>query len=260
VSGSLEGRKALVTGGTEGIGRAIAEAFLVEDATVVISGRSVEKGQEALASLNAGGSLSFVQADATQRESAERVVDHCVAELGSLDVLVNNVGGGAGFARVHELSDEAWDRAMDLNLKSAFWATRRALPSMLDHGWGRIINISSVEGKQATMAAISHYVTAKHAVHGFTKAVALEYGPSGITCNAICPGGVPTSSRPAGEAAAAAAGMTHADFVQHFLEGTKTKRLNTPAEVAAVAVLLASDLGSGITGALWSVDGGTSSW
>lgn len=110
------------------------------------------------------------------------------------------------------------------------------------------------------MPAVSHYVTAKHALHGFTKAVALEYGREGITCNALCPGAVPTGSRPTGDAAARAAGMTREQFVTHFVDATKTGRLNTPEEVAAVAVLLASEAGGGITGALWSVDGGTSSW
>jgi 3-hydroxybutyrate dehydrogenase/3-oxoacyl-[acyl-carrier protein] reductase len=256
----LEGRVALVTGGTEGLGRAVAEAFVAEGATVMISGRSMEKGEHALKSIDAGPFLHFVQGDGTQRASTENVVDHCREHLGAVDVLVNNVGGGTGFGRVHELGDEAWERALILNVHSAFWATRRALPTMMNHGWGRIINMSSVEGKQATMAAISPYVTAKHALHGFTKAVAYDYGTDGITCNAICPGKVPTESRPTGEAAAAAAGLTYEEFIGHFLESTKTKRLNSAAEVAAVAVLLASEAGAGITGVTWSVDGGTSSW
>jgi 3-hydroxybutyrate dehydrogenase/3-oxoacyl-[acyl-carrier protein] reductase len=256
----LDGRVALVTGGTEGLGRAIAEAFLAESASVIISGRSGEKGQRALDSIGAGTSLHFMAADATDRFSTEQLIDRCVSEFGSVDVLVNNVGGGTGFGRAHELSDEVWDGAMLLNVKSAFWAIRRAVPTMIDKGWGRIINMSSVEGKQATMAAISPYVTAKHALHGFTKAVAFDYGADGITCNAICPGKVPTESRPSGEAAAAAAGMTYDEFLHHFIDATRTKRLNSAAEIAAVAVLLASELGGGITGVTWSVDGGTASW
>jgi 3-hydroxybutyrate dehydrogenase/3-oxoacyl-[acyl-carrier protein] reductase len=256
----LEGRVALVTGGTEGLGRAIAEAFVAESGTVIISGRSREKGQQALESINAGTSLRFMAADATNRESTEDLVDRCLADFGSIDVLVNNVGGGTGFGRAHELSDEAWDRAMVLNVKSAFWAVRRAVPAMIERGWGRIINMSSVEGKEATMAAISPYVTAKHALHGFTKAVATDYGSDGITCNAICPGKVPTESRPAGEAAAAAARMTYDQFLNHFIDATRIGRLNSAAEIAAVAVLLASELGGGVTGVAWSVDGGTASW
>jgi NAD(P)-dependent dehydrogenase (short-subunit alcohol dehydrogenase family) len=257
---SLEGRTAVVTGGTDGLGLAIARAFLDHGAAVLVSGRSEEKGAMAVDALGTLGKIRFLAANALLQPDAERVVDTALAEFGRVDVLVNNVGGSAGFARVHELSDEAWQHAMTLNLHSAFWATRRVLPSMMGNGHGRIINMSSVEGKQATMPAVSHYVTAKHALHGFTKALALEYGRSGITCNALCPGAVPTSSRPTGDAAAKAAGMTREQFVAHYLDATKTGRLNTPEEVAAVAVLLAGPAGGGITGALWSVDGGTSPW
>jgi NAD(P)-dependent dehydrogenase (short-subunit alcohol dehydrogenase family) len=256
----LEERVAVVTGGTEGLGRAVASAFLREGASVVITGRSAEKGKRAADELGGLGVVRFVRADAAARDEVNAAIDLVVEDFGRLDILVNNIGGSANFARVHELTDEAWQHAMTLNLHSTFWATRRALPTMMARGYGRIINMSSVEGKQATMPAVSHYVTSKHALHGFTKAVALEYGREGITCNAICPGAVPTSSRPTGDAAAKAAGLTREQFVAHFVDGTKTGRLNTPDEVAAVAVLLAGELGGGITGALWSVDGGTASW
>lgn len=257
---SLEGRVAVVTGGTEGLGLAVAVAFAGQGANVVVSGRSAEKGEAAVKELGGGNGVRFVRADATRREDAEAVVDEALTVFGQVDILVNNVGGSSGFARVHEMTDDAWQHAMTLNLHSTFWTTRRVLPAMTARGHGRVINMSSVEGKQATMPAISHYVTAKHALHGFTKAVALEYGRLGITCNALCPGSVPTRSRPSGDAAAKAAGMTREEFVDHFVAGTRTGRLNTPEEVAAVAVLLAGDAGAGITGALWSIDGGTASW
>ncbi|WP_395103812.1 SDR family NAD(P)-dependent oxidoreductase [Actinomadura sp. SCN-SB] len=253
---TLDGRITVVTGGTEGLGLEIARTFAAHGAVVTVTGRSAEKG--ALAAKEIGG--TFVESDATRRKDAEDAIDRTVETFGRVDILVNNVGGSSGFARVHEMTDDAWLHAIDLNLHSAFWTTRRALPAMMTAGFGRIINMSSVEGKQATMPAISHYVTAKHALHGFTRAVALEYGKQGITCNALCPGAVPTQSRPSGDAAAKAAGMTREEFVAHFVDGTKTGRLNTPAEVAAVALLLASEAGAGITGALWSIDGGTASW
>jgi 3-hydroxybutyrate dehydrogenase/3-oxoacyl-[acyl-carrier protein] reductase len=258
--GKLDGRVATITSGSTGIGRGIAEAFLAEGAKVVINGRNTEKGENALKELNAGDRGHFIQGDVTVRAEVDRVIDGTVEKFGRIDILVNNAGGLLKTAPVKDLADEDWDYAIRWNLYSAFWASRRALNYMVPQQFGRIINMSSVEGKQATMPAISHYVTAKHALHGFTKAVALEYGRAGVTCNAICPGAVPTGSRPSGDAAAKAAGMTREQFVAHFVDATRTGRLNTPEEVAAVAVLLAGDAGGGITGVLWSVDGGTSPW
>jgi 3-hydroxybutyrate dehydrogenase/3-oxoacyl-[acyl-carrier protein] reductase len=255
----LAGRVALVTGGTRGIGRGIAAAFLAEGARVVINGRSPEKGAATLAELGAGERAQFVAADVRSQREVERLVDETVARFGQIDVLVNNAGGSSGYALVAELSDEAWRDAMDWIVSSTFWATRRALRDMLTRRWGRVINISSVEGRQASKAAVAHYITAKHALNGFTKAVAFEYGPHGITSNAICPGAIETDlMRDNGPAAAKAAGITYAEFLAGYAQESAIKRLNTVEEVAAVAVLLASDAGGGITGALLDVDGGTS--
>ena len=163
--------------------------------------------------------------------------------------------------RCSELSDEAWENALNWNINAVFWGTKRALKYMLERGWGRIINMSSVEGKQANKPAISHYITNKHAMNGFTKAVAHEYGPRGITCNAICPGAVETDiMRTNGPLAAAQAGITYEQFLENYAKESAIKRLNTVDEVAAMAVLLASEVGGGITGALINVDGGTSQW
>jgi NAD(P)-dependent dehydrogenase (short-subunit alcohol dehydrogenase family) len=176
-----------------------------------------------------------------------------------VDILVNNAGGSGGFALVAELTDDAWNNAANWILNSAFWATRRALPSMVDNHWGRIINISSVEGKYIKKPYASHYATFKHALNGFTKAVALEYGPMGITSNAICPGAVETDlMRELGPEAATAAGVTYEEFLDGYAQETMTKRINTVAEVAAVARLLASEEGIGITGTVINVDAGTS--
>jgi 3-hydroxybutyrate dehydrogenase/3-oxoacyl-[acyl-carrier protein] reductase len=132
---------------------------------------------------------------------------------------------------------------------------------MLAQGFGRIINISSVQGKQANRANASHYVTFKHALNGFTKAVALEYGRQGITCNAIGVGAVETDlMRSAGQQAAAAAGITYDEYKRRYADAAMTGRLNTVEEVAAMARLLASDAGAGITGAILNVDGGTCSY
>jgi NAD(P)-dependent dehydrogenase (short-subunit alcohol dehydrogenase family) len=261
VQGKLDGRVAVVTGGTRGIGRAIAEAYLAEGARVVVSGRSPEKGQRALEEMDAGEGAHFIPCDVLEQSQVEHLIDESARHFGTVDILVNNAGGSDGFAMVHELSDEAWNRALDWNLNSNFWATRRILPYMLANRWGRIICVSSVEGKQANKAMVSHYITNKHALHGLVKAVAFEYGPDGITSNAICPGVIETDlTRDAGAKAAAAMGITYEEFLDRYAQDSMIKRINRVEEVAATAVLLASEIGGGITGTLLNVDGGSSSW
>ena len=257
----LDKRVAVITGGSRGIGRGIAEKFLAEGAAVVIGGKSQDKGLRAIEEMGVGDRATFLQCDVRREEDVNNLVDEAAKRYGSADVLVNNAGGSDRWALVHELSDEAWQNALDLNLNAVFWGTRRALKYMLDRGWGRIINISSVEGKQANKPAVSHYITNKHAINGFTKAVAHEYGPQGITCNAICPGAVETDlMMEAGPTVAAQAGITYEQFLDNYAQEAAIKRLNTVEEVAAMAALLASEVGGGITGALINVDGGTSQW
>src|SRR5271165_3446326 len=261
VAGKCADRVAAVTGGSRGIGRAIAQALLAEGASVAICGRSAEKGKAALDEMNSGDRGYFVACDVRRQDEVEDFIDGTARHFGALDILVNNAGGTDGFARVHELTDDAWNNAIAWNLNSTFWATRRALPYMLSNRWGRIIAVSSVEGKQATKPAVSHYITNKHAINGFVKAVAYEYGPDGITSNAICPGAIETDTmREAGAVAAAAAGISYQEFIDRYAEESMIKRLNTAGEVAAMAVLLASDAGAGITGALLNVDGGSAPW
>jgi NAD(P)-dependent dehydrogenase (short-subunit alcohol dehydrogenase family) len=259
--GSLTKRVAVITGGTRGIGRGIAEAFLAQGAAVVVSGKSADKGRQAVKEMGGGDRIAFVACDVRVQEQIEHLVDETARMYGSVDILVNNAGGTDGWALVHELSDAAWQNALDWNLNAVFWATRRALKYQLERGFGRIINISSVEGKQANKPAVSHYITNKHAINGLTKAVAHEYGPRGITCNAICPGAVETDlMKAAGPVVAEQAGITYEKFLDNYAQESAIKRLNTVEEVAAVAALLASDVGGGITGALINVDGGTAQW
>ncbi len=256
--GALDGRYALITGGSRGIGRGVAEAFLAEGATVMISGKSADKGKQALAELGVGSRAAFTTCDVRVQSELESLVDTTVAQFGRLDILVNNAGGSDGFAPIHQMSDDAWANALSWNLNAVFRATRRALPTMISQEFGRIINISSVEGKQANKAMISHYITNKHAINGFTKATAFEYGTQGITCNAICPGAIETDiMREAGAAVATQAGITYQQFLDGYCADAALKRLNTVEEVAAMAALLASNIGGGITGALINVDGGT---
>ncbi len=254
----LEGRVAAITGGTGGIGRAIAEAFVREGAKVVISGRRQDKGEQALKEMAAGDSVVFVSGDVKQREDCERVVETAVEKFGRIDIMVNNAGGASNHAPVVDLTDEALDDALRWNLWSTFWCTRRSLQHMIPQKWGRIINISSVEGK-CGKPGVSIYVTAKHAVNGLTKACAHEVGTLGITVNALCPGVIETETMEReGTQAAESMGMTYQQLLDWFAEEAATQRLCEAEDVAAVAVMLASEAGGGITGAQISIDGGTS--
>ena len=256
--GSLDGRVAVITAGSTGIGFGIAEGFIAEGASVVLCNRSEEKGAKALERLNAGDRASFKATDALICEQVEDLVDFAVEKYGSIDILVNCAGGSDGWAMIDSLSNEAWQKAFDWNCSSAFWGTRRALKYMLPKQYGRIINISSIEGKHASKLAVSHYIMGKHAMNGLTKATAAEYALQGIRCNAICPGPIETDlMKEAGALVAASAGITYEQFMDDFAQDTMTKELNTVEQVAGMAVLLAGPLGNGMTGTLYNVDAGT---
>jgi len=254
----LSGKVCAITGGTRGIGRAIAEACLAAGAEVAINGRSHDKGQQALDEMGYQERTLFVPGDVTQQADVEGFIAETIKRFGKIDILVNNAGGSSGFAPVAELSDDAWHESAAWVLHSAFWATRAALKDMLLRQNGRILNISSVEGAHANKENVSHYITFKHALNGFTKAVAFENGTKGITCNAISPGAVETDlMKVSGPAAAETMGMSYEEFLDGYAQDAAIKRLNTVDEIAALALLLASDIGGGITGAILPVDGGT---
>lgn len=256
--GELDGRVALITGGTRGIGRGIAEAFLAEGAKVVINGRSAEKGQQALAEMNGGDDVHFIAGDVKQRELCDALVDGTVERYGRIDILVPNAGGGDGYAPLQDYTDEAMQDALVWNYWHTFWVMRRALKYMIPQQWGRIMCVSSVEGKIGK-PVISGYVVAKHAINGLCKSVAREVGTLGITVNALCPGAIETDTMmELGPGAAEAMGMTYEQLLHTFAEETAVKRLSTVEDVAMVARLLASNAGAGITGSLISIDGGTS--
>lgn len=258
----LTGRVATISGGTRGIGRAIAEGFLRDGASVVINGRSATKGEQAVKEikqdLGVGDRVRFIQGDATSLDDCNNLIDQTVESYGSIDILVNNAGGSANNAPVAELTDEAMKFALDINLWSTFWCSRRALGHMIPKEWGRIMNVSSVEGKLGK-PGLSTYVTAKHAVNGLTKAMALEVGTLGITVNALCPGAIETDMMiTEGAKAAESMGMKYEELLDWFAQESAIKRLNEVEDVALVASLLASEAGAGITGSLLSIDGGTS--
>lgn len=256
--GNLDGRVACVTGGTRGIGFGIARAFLSEGARVVINGRDEVKAKASMESLAAGDAVHFIAGDVKRREDCEAVVDGTVDHFGRIDILVANAGGGSNYAPVVDLSDESMEEGLLWSFWHTFWTMRAALRHMIPQQWGRVITMSSVEGKVGK-PGISPYVVAKHAICGLTKSAAREVGTLGITVNALCPGAIETDvMRAEGPGAAAAMGITYEGLLQKFAEESAVKRLIDVEDVAGVAVLLAGEQGAGITGSLISIDGGTS--
>ena len=173
------------------------------------SGRSEEKGKEALAEMGAGDRAAFRPATRSKQDAGRGAGGLRLRRGTAASTSWSTTSAGPRAGRWSATcSDEAWQKALDWNLNSYFWGSRRALRYMTGTGWGRIINISSVEGKMANKAAVSHYITNKHAINGLTKAIAYEYATQGITCNAICPGAVETDlMKEVGPQAAAVAGL-----------------------------------------------------
>jgi NAD(P)-dependent dehydrogenase (short-subunit alcohol dehydrogenase family) len=255
----MSGRIAVVTGGSRSIGRGIVEAFLAEGARVAFNGRDAAKGARAMQELGQPDRTLFVAGDARFSRDLKALVDATIARWGRLDVMVNNAGGITAPAPIVELADDAWKNDLEWNLSSVFYGTKHAFAHMLPRRSGTVINISSVEGKTGA-AGMAGYVAAKHGVHGLTKSAAAEAGRLGVTVNAICPGLILTDAvREGGPGTAAAMGLTYDEMVEKvFKSKTLTGELNTVEQVAAIAVLLASDAGRGITGSFFNVDGGQS--
>jgi 3-hydroxybutyrate dehydrogenase len=251
----LKDKIALITGGGRGIGRAIALSFAKEGATVVVSART--EGQVNAVAQEIGPKALAITCDVADSASVKAMFTHAQETLGrSPDILVNNAGI-AESATLANTDDELWHRHLDINLSGTFYCTRAALPSMLERGWGRIINIASIAGKMGA-PYISAYAASKHGVLGLTRSVAHEVATSGITANAICPGYVDTEMVSRGiEKITSRTGRSAEQALEMLKSMSPQHRLVTVEEVAAVALLLASDDGRGINGQAINVDGGT---
>ena len=260
--GKLDGKVACITGGTRSIGRAIAEAFLAEGASVVVNGRDRAKGGRALSEMTSRGDVgervAFFAGDAAQQSTVEGLVDFTIDRFGQLDICCLNSGGVLNTAPLAQMSDEEWKLEIDWNLNHVFWGMRRALNHMIPRQSGRVIVTSSIEGKLGK-PGLCGYTATKHAVNGLVKSAAQEVGTLGITVNAILPGIIETDIvRKTGPDSAIAMGLPGYDeMIQLFCSEAAIKRPNTVEEVAAVAVLLASDAAKNMTGCLFPVDGGT---
>lgn len=257
----MKGRCALITGSTQGLGYAIAERLAADGCNVVLNGfgdaDEIEGRRRRLEAEHGVGSL-YHGADIGDPAQVAALVTAAQEAFGAVDMLVNNAVV-RHFSPLESFKPEDWDRALAVNLSSAFHATRLLLPGMRQRNFGRILNIASIFGLIGTVNRID-YVTTKTALIGFTRAVALETAGQNITCNALCPGTIPTPAiedRLAGEMAKS--GLSRADAERAFLASRQpTGRFVSPANVAALASLLCSDAGADITGAAIPVDGGWS--
>ena len=255
----LDGRHALITGGGRGIGRAVALAFAREGARVALVARTageVERAARAIAD-ECGVETAHAACDVSDRGSVERAFGEVGGRFGrGPDILVNNAGI-AESAPLTKTSDEMWQRLLAINLTGTFYCTRAVLPAMIERGWGRVINIASIAGKTGA-PYIAAYSASKHGVLGLTRSVALEVARKGVTVNAVCPGYVDTEmTTRAVSNIEATTGRSATDALEAIKNMSAQRRLVTPEEVAALALLLASDAGRGITGQAINVDGGS---
>jgi 3-hydroxybutyrate dehydrogenase len=255
----LKGKTALVTGSTSGIGLGIAEALAARGANIVLNGfgdrAEVERIRARIADQHRVA-VKYDAADMSKPDSIRAMIDSATAELGGIDVLVNNAGIQF-VAPVEDFPVEKWDAILAINLSAAFHTTRLAVPRMKKNGWGRIVNIASAHALVASPYKAA-YVAAKHGIAGFTKTIALEVAEQGITVNAVCPGYVwtPLVEKQIPDTAKAR-GLTEEQVKRDVLLAAQpTKKFVTVGEVAELTAFLASDAAASITGAILPVDGG----
>jgi NAD(P)-dependent dehydrogenase (short-subunit alcohol dehydrogenase family) len=239
----LEGKVCVVTGASGGIGAEAARQLQAEGAKVVTSSRGSD-----------GPGDLHVAADLTQPGEPQRVVAAAIDALGQVDCLVNNLGW-AEIHRFEELTEEIWERSWQINVMSAVRATQAALPGMRERGAGAIVNVSSTAGKRPSTGMPEYSVT-KAAMLSFSRLVADLYAKDGIRCNAVTPGPTATGAW-VGEGGLADQQGTREEILAKVGAGRPLGRLATPDEIAGVIVFLCSDRASYVTGAAWSVDGGT---
>ncbi len=249
----LEGRVALVTGGGTGIGAATARRFAAEGAGVVLLGPEPEP-LEAVAAETGGVAIV---GDAANAPDAKRAVEAASERFGGLDVVVT-CAGGEGFGPLLEIDEATWDRHVRLNLTTAVVTVREALPSIIARGGGSIVLVSSVAGLTAASSLVT-YTTAKTALLGFVRSLAVDYGPQGVRANAVCPGGTRTRIfQPILEMYASQHGISIDEAETRLNRVVPLRRIADPAEIASVCLFLASSESSFVTGSVLVADGGQS--
>jgi meso-butanediol dehydrogenase/(S,S)-butanediol dehydrogenase/diacetyl reductase len=250
----LTGKTALVTGGASGIGAAIARAFIAEGAKVCITGRHRERLEQQAEDLPSG-SATVCAGDVSREEDVRRMVEATIALADGVDILVNNAAHDV-FGSITELKPGDWQRVLDVNLTGPFLLMRETLPHMVRKGSGSIINISSIAGIRC-MPGAPAYATTKAGLILLTQQAALDYGPSGVRCNVVCPGATRTEMLE--EAISEMANGMGTDFegaMTRFCSQVPLRRISLPSEVASVCAFLASEASSFMNGSVLVVDGG----
>lgn len=244
-------RVAIVTGAGSGIGRAIAMRLAGDGHTVAVLDLNPEAAATVAAEISGHGStaVAYGDVDVSDRAQVDAAVRRVETELGPPLVLVNNAGV-SGFKQFMDITDEKWDRIMAVNLNGPFYCAQAVVPGMIEAGWGRIVNISS-SSAQSGQPYMVHYVTSKAGLIGFTKALALELGPKGITVNTIPPGMVDTPMLRASEERGLLGGT-----VEDSAERTPVRRAGLPGDIAYACSFLVSEEASYVTGQVIGVNGG----
>ncbi len=242
----LRGKVAIVTGGSNGIGRAISEVFAEEGARVVIADIETESGNRAAAEIvRKGGNAAFCRTDVSSVADAATAVSLAAGDSGRVDILCNNAAYLTEWKDIIESTPEEWERAFRVNLMGAYNLTKEVLPLMLRQKQGSIVNIASIQALVGCPTSVA-YTSMKSAMIGLTLSTAYDYGPQNIRANAICPGPIQTRISPKpGEAS-----------YQWQCDQTMLGRVGYPREIAYAALFLASDEASFVTGAVIPVDGG----
>ncbi len=249
----LRDRVAIVTGAGQGVGRGVARALAAEGAAVVIANRTRQTGEAVAAEIekdfaDRGARALFVQTDVSQEEQVRAMVQSAVDELGRVDVLVNNATPSGGMSRLETMSNEAMEEHLRVNYLGAFWAMQAAFKQMRDAGWGRVINMCSLNGINAHKYT-AMYNGSKEALRALTRTAAVEWGPHGITCNVVCPAAV----TPPWEVF----WRYDPDGAKKVVDAMPMRRMGDPeADIGPAVVFLASDESRFVTGNTLHVDGG----
>jgi 3-hydroxybutyrate dehydrogenase len=251
----LKGKTALVTGSTSGIGLGIAKALARQGADIVLNGFGDTSGPRAEVEA-LGAKVAYHGADMSRPADIADMMKYAAAEFGRVDILVNNAGI-QHVANVEDFPVEKWDAIIAINLTSAFHTSRLAIPAMRAANWGRVINVASAHGLVAS-AGKSAYVTSKHGIVGFTKALALETATTGVTCNAICPGWVltPLVQKQIDDRAGREGIAVEVAQRELLAEKEPSLQFTTPEELGELAVFFCSPAGNNVRGVAWNMDGG----